>query len=141
MNDKEFIQYYVDKLKTELKNFPNDFLPECEVRTISLPGKNILLGSELFGSFEIIDTAGNLVLTADDYSEAKYLLYTNRLHPLEVNLPEDESIREKCVKNYEKYLDRIVNDIMDTYDTKVENGKDKMKIANNVFNQLNLRRY
>jgi len=141
MNDKEFVQYMVEKLKTGLKSFPADFPEEGETKETLLPGKNILLGSELFGSFEIIDSQGNLVATADDYYEAKFLLYSNRTMPPLVNVPISENVREKSVKNYEKYLDRLVKEIMDEYDLKVENGKDRMRISNSVFNQMNLRRY
>lgn len=141
MSEKEFVQYMATKLKADLKTFPGDFYSGTLEKEVELPGKSLMPGSELFGTIEIIDSEGHPVYKADDMSEAKFLLYSNREYPRGVMLPEDISVCEPAVKEYEKYLDSLVKNIMLEYEIKVKDGKDAMRASNNVFNQLNLRRY
>ena len=66
MDEKEFIQSWVLKLKEEkFKSFPDDFTIDTEYETILLPEKRILIGQEFFGEYEIIDAEGKEILRAN----------------------------------------------------------------------------
>jgi glycogen synthase len=73
-----------------------------------MPGKSLVLGSELFGTFEIMDVDGNVIFQAENIYKAKYILYANRTKPAEIKIPLSETDIKAVVKNYENHIDSIV---------------------------------
>ena len=78
MTEKEFQNNWRDKLKENLKEFPNDFLSSESTEELVLPPKPLIIANELFGNYEISDLDDNVVCTTDDYYKVKYILYANR---------------------------------------------------------------
>lgn len=142
MTEKEFIEEWAVKIKTELlKEFPGSFVDGVECREVKLPGKVLLLGQELFGSFEIIDSGGNVFFQAQNMAEAKYYLYANRNKPAFVSIPADEKEIEKKVKEYEASLDQILMTIEKDFKSKFSGAKNFHEVSNKIFHTLNLQRY
>ncbi len=142
MKEKEFVKYWIDKLKgKELKNFPDDFIDPNSIIEIELPGKTLVLGPELFGSYELLDAVGETLLQIESLAKAKYILYANRLKPRKLKLPTDEVKLSSAVKAYERHLDSLVQSMGNGYRSKFPNGKHFFEISNQVFNSLNLQRY
>ena len=124
MTEKEFIDEWAVKIKAELlREFPKDFLENVDCKDVKFPGKVLLLGQELFGSFEIIDSSGNVFFQAQNMAEAKYYLYANRNKPLSVSIPLSEKDIEKKVKEYESSLDQILIAIEKDYKSKFQGAK------------------
>ncbi len=140
MNEKDFISKWLTKIETSLPNFPDDYVNNIETENYKMPGKPITLGSELFGQFEIVDLDGNLVIQTDNYSLIKYVLYANRLKPSSIVRPLDENIIVQVVKEYEAQLDSIVKEIK-TEISKLLPASDFLRVSNQIFNSLNLKRY
>ncbi len=140
MNEKDFINKWIEKTESNFKKFPEDFIINIETENYKMPGKPIALGSELFGQFEIVDLDGNLILQTDDYYFIKYILYSNRLKPISVPKPKDEANIKKVVKEYETYLDSIMKEIKGEL-IKWLPTSDFLRVLNQIFSALNLQRY
>lgn len=124
-----------------LKNFPDDFLTDsmCEERAV--PGINLVMGEELFGQYEILDSRGNSVLMAESLPEAKYIIYCNRLKPQTIKIPKDENHVRDAVKSYEKHLDSIIRQMETDFKKHVPQSKNFIAVSNDIFNLLNLKRF
>jgi hypothetical protein len=141
MTEKEFAQYWIDRIKGELKSFPDDFIPKnamCE--SIKLPGKILFLNPPFFGSYQITDDSGNPILSTDNHFKAKYILYANRLKPLEIKIPDNELPLYETVRDYEKYLDAFLKEMEKNFKEYFPNSKAFKRISIQVFNSLNLTR-
>lgn len=142
MDEKEFIKFWIEKLKSGMiKNFPDDFIEGAETEEMQMPGKTLVLGPELFGTYEVLDSDKHLFHQAQDIIIAKYLLYSNRSKPTLINLISDPTSREAAVKKYEKHLDDIVMEIVKDFREKIPNSKKFFEASNQIFNMLNLQRY
>ncbi|MBI9071418.1 MAG: hypothetical protein JEY94_07450 [Melioribacteraceae bacterium] len=142
MDEKKFIKIWIEKLKNGMvKSFPNDFIGDAETELMALPGKALVLGPELFGTFEVLDSDKHLFYQAQDLMVAKYLLYANRNKPAEINFITDLVLREAAIKNYEKHLDEIVMEIVKDFRLQIPNSKKFFEASNQIFNMLNLQRY
>lgn len=142
MTEKEFTADWVSRLQGGLlKNFPDDFLSgaECEERTI--PSIYLVMGEELFGQYEILDSRGSCVLMAQSLPEAKYIVYSNRTKPQALKIPKDEARIKESVKAYEKHLDGIIRLMDSEFKTKLPQSKNFVAVSNGVFNLLNLKRF
>ncbi|MCF8262096.1 MAG: hypothetical protein K9J12_15070 [Melioribacteraceae bacterium] len=124
-----------------LKTFPIDFLPECDVSLIDLPGKQLVFGSELFGSYELTDVEGNPALQVDSYEKAKYILYANRTRPKEIKMPELPENVVTTIKAYEKHLDELVRAIVKDYKSHFPQSARFHEVSNQIFTALNLNRF
>jgi len=140
MNEKDFINKWIEKIESSFQIFPNDYVTTIEIENYEMPGKPIALGSELFGQFEIVDLEGNLVLQTDDYNFIKYVLYANRLKPEAIPKPTIDSEISRIVKEYETQLDSIVKEIKNEL-AKLLPTSDFLRVSNQIFNALNLQRY
>jgi len=140
MNEFDFVNKWIGKIENELPKFPDDFLEEVETEIFKLPGKILTLGSELFGQFEVVDSDGALFFQSDDYSLIKFVLYANRLRPVEVLKPINSLVIAKIVKDYEVKLDSLMKDIR-TELVKSNPQSDFHRLINQIFNSLNLMRY
>ena len=115
MTEKEFIKNWVNEIGELLKNFPDDFIDKTQCEKIKMPGKSLIPGSELFGSFEILDTEGNPQIQVASYSKLKFILYSNRNKPLEIYIPKEEENIKTAVKNYESHIDSFLLGIEKAY--------------------------
>ena len=140
MNEKDFINSWIEKIESNFQKFPNDYVSNIKTENYEMPGKPISLGSELFGQFEIVDLDGNPVLQADDYNFIKFVLYSNRLKPTSIPKPKNDSEIAKVVKEYEAQLDSIMKEIKSDL-TKLMPTSDFLRITNQIFSALNLQRY
>lgn len=142
MDTKEFAAEYIGRLKSVgIKKFPDEFLFSAETKTLSLPGKTLILGQEFFGTYDISDTSGTKVITAPNMTVAKFILYSNRELPKEIQIPVEEAAVEKSVKNYERFIDNIASGIIKDFRIKFPERKDFFETLNYIFNAINLQRY
>ena len=140
MTEKEFAQIWTDKIKLELKSFPDDFITTAECEAIELPGKVLFLNPPFFGSYQITDESGSVIVSTDNHFKAKYLLYANRLKPLQVKIPLDELHIYETVRDYEKHLDGFLKEMEKDFKQYYPNSKAFKRISIQVFNSLNLTR-
>lgn len=142
MSEKDFIGKWVNNLRDGgLKNFPEDFMIETETENVSLKSKTLVLGPELFGTWEINDTQGSRVVQAGSLIKAKYILYSNRTLPERITVPKSEDANRQMVKLYEKYLDGLVMEIIKEFRNQFPEKKNFFEVSNKIFNSLNLCRY
>lgn len=75
MSEKDFIFSKSRELYlNEIKNFPIDFINSKYIKAIEVPEKQLVLGKEFFGSYEVSTIAGDFVLTFSNEPEAKYIV-------------------------------------------------------------------
>ena len=139
MSEKEFINSIASKLASNvIKNFPYDFIELKEYTELKLPGKTLLIGEEFFGNYEIHAADGNSILHAENYLQAKYILYANRKTPHIIHLPVNENKLKEGVQKYESYLDGIIKHIEADYKKSFADQKNSKFVVNEVFKLLNL---
>ncbi len=139
MSEKEFITSSASKLASDgIKNFPRDFIELKEHTELKLPGKTLLIGEEFFGKYEIHTAEGNSVFHAENYQQAKYILYTNRETPHLIHLPVNDTELKAGVQKYELYLDNIIKNIEADYKKSFPDQKNSKLVANEIFKLLNL---
>ena len=142
MTEKEFITGWVSKLSGQgIKNFPKDFSDSENTKEIALSGKTLLLGQEFFGSFEILSVDGSVIFRAENYDEAKFIIYANRLLPKLISVPGSHSEVLDANSKYEKYLDSVIREIDDNYKSEFPAGKNLNGAVNDILRILNLVRY
>ncbi len=142
MTEKEFINYWIEKFKREYsKTFPNDFLGDAETQMFNNDGKKLMLGSEFFGSYELIDANNNTVLTVKSLEEAKYYIYASRLKPESFPVPIKKEILLKAVKEWDNLLDDFLKILLKDYKSKFENSPSFNKISSKIFLSLDLQRF
>ena len=141
MNEKDFIFSKSKELQlSEIKNFPSDFLTSKNFNSLEIPEKNLILGKEFFGNYEVTTPAGDFVLTFNNVYEAKYIVYASKNRKHEIKIPiEPESIKSS-VESYEKYLDQLLLEIKKDYSARFKNGKNITSVSNEIFRKLNLTR-
>lgn len=140
MTEKEFIQKWVDKIKAELKRFPEDFVNVLEVEDVLLPGKILFLNPPLFGSYQLTDEAGDTFYSTDDIFRAKYVYYANRVKPNSVKVPVDQLKTYEAVRDYERYLDGFLKEMEKDFKQTFQKTKGFKIISSQIFSTLNLTR-
>lgn len=140
MTEKEFIQKWVDKIKAELKRFPEDFVNVSEVEDVLLPGKILFLNPPLFGSYQLTDEAGDTFYSTDDMFRAKYVYYANRVKPNSVKVPVDQLKTYEAVRDYERYLDGFLKEMEKDFKQTFQKTKGFKIISSQIFSTLNLTR-
>jgi hypothetical protein len=142
MNISKFENKWLQKIRNELlKSFPEEFLESENCETLYLPGKPLLKGSELFGSYEIIDTDGIPFTSVDSVNKLKYILYSNYRKPATIKIPLDNSEITNSVKKYEKHLDEILKMIINDFKSEFPTSEKQVAITSKIFQLLNLHRY
>jgi len=121
-----------------LKNFPSDFTDLKHTGIIEVPEKQLLLGKEFFGSYEVSTPAGDFVLTFNNEFEAKYIVYASQNRKNKIKVPKELKSIKTAVENYENYLDQLLNEIKKDYLARFSSGKNYTIISNEIFNKLNL---
>ncbi len=141
MNEKQFIEKWVEKIENDLLiKFPDDYIKEFKTDNFKLPGRSFSITSELFGQYELMDIDENKVIQTEDYYLVKFLLYANRTKPNSVSIPIERDEVKAAVKKYEKRLDSIIKDVMENIKLVLPNS-DPLKLSNQIFNLINLKRY
>lgn len=143
MEEKDFIQSWINKLQTGyLRKFPADYIEERELtESFNMPKKQIILGPEFFGAYELLYTDKHKFYQAKDLIEAKYILYGNATLPDEIEILTDNKRRERIVRDYEHHLDKLVMEIVKDFRKNFPKSKHFFEISNQIFNSLNLQRY
>ena len=142
MTISEFENKWLQKIRDELlKSFPDDFLEFNDFETLNMPGKPLLKGSELFGSYEIIDTDGIPFISVDSANKLKYILYSNFRKPERIKIPLDNSEITNSVKRYEKHLDEILKMIINDFKSDFPTSNKHVSVSSKIFQLLNLHRY
>ena len=142
MTTSEFENKWLQKIKEEvLKEFPQEFIEQSDLEVLKLSGKPLMKGSELFGSYEVIDTDGNPIVTCDSLDKIKYVLYANSKHPLEISLPVDDKLISSAVKGFEKHLDDIIKLLKENFRINFPDSDKFVSVSNKIFQLLNLRRF
>lgn len=140
MTEKEFAQNWIEKIRGELKTFPDDFVGAVECEVLSLPGKVLALPSPLFGSYQITDETGETYFSTDDHFKAKYIIYGNRSKPSQLKIPLKDLHIYETVRDYEKHLDTFLKEMEKDFKQTFPNSKAFKRISIQVFNSLNLTR-
>ncbi|MBK9098588.1 MAG: hypothetical protein IPM14_10845 [bacterium] len=141
MNEKDFIfSKSKDLSLSGIKNFPQDFNNSQSFKTIDVPEKVLVLGKEFFGSFEVTSATGDFVMTFQNEFEAKYVVYAGHNRKNKIKIPTDLLAIRNAVEEYEKYLDKLLLEIENEYQRKINNGKNITAVSNEIFKKLNLTR-
>jgi len=141
LNEKQFITTQIEKIKSEgIKIFPEDFCDLSDIKEINLPEKNLVLGKDFFGSFEITATNGESVLNVEDQSEAKFIVYSSKKRGNQIKIPKDSKLITESVKKYEGYLDELLIKIRNDYRKEDLEVKYIGIISGEIFKKLNLTR-
>ncbi len=141
MTENEFISIWTEKIRDErLKDFPADFLKEEKVARIKMPGRAMMMGAELFGSVELVDTDGDVHFMCESSEKAKYILYANRNHPLYTEIPENEEDLATVLKRYENFLDSLLNDVKNEFLKSFKAAGKFAQVSNSIFRNLKLSR-
>ncbi len=141
MTQKEFTANWTEIIKAGLKKFPDEFIEKMNCSELSLPAKSLIMGPEIFGSYEIIDADGNPVLQTNDQYKLKYILYAGRYRPSKLKIPVNPEEIKEAVRNYEKHLDKFLVEIEKEFKSNFPDAKDFYKISNMIFNNLSLQRF
>ena len=141
MNEQQFIKKWQEKIENNLlTKFPDDYINEIKTDNFKLPGRSFSITSELFGQYELMDIDENRVIQTEDYYLVKFLLYANRTKPNSVSIPLEREEVKATVKENEKLLDSIIKDVMENIKVVLPNS-DPLKLSNQIFNLINLKRY
>ena len=141
MNEKDFIFSKSRELYLiGIKNFPIDFINAKNFNVIEVPVKELVLGKEFFGSFEVSTIAGDFALTFSNSYEAKYIVYASKNRTNRIKVPKDSDSIKSAVDSYEKYLDQLLQEVKKDYITRFSNGKNFTSVSNEIFKKLNLTR-
>lgn len=141
MNEKEFITTQIEKIKSDgIKIFPEDFCDLSDIKEINLPEKNLVLGKDFFGSFEITATNGEAVLNVEDQSEAKFIVYSSKKRAKQIKIPKDSKLITESIEKYESYLDELLTKIKNDYRKENLQVKSIGIISGEIFKKLNLTR-
>lgn len=141
MTEKEFVSRWIAKLASEgIKNFPADFINSLAYKDLKLPVKPLLIGKELFGTYEIITVDGKSVFHAEDYLQAKFIIYSNRNTSSVIHLPVSNDEIKLAVSDYESYLDKIIKNIEADYQKYFPDLKenDPGSVIMEIFRIMNL---
>jgi hypothetical protein len=141
LTKKEFVEYWKNKLISEgIKTFPDDFLDNVETLKKKIPAKTLILGSELFGTFEVITTDGEIITQAENYIDAKYYVYASQQRKSEIKFPIDKNLVPLIVKKYEQYIDNIITEVTKDLRKSFPDTKEINPVAE-ILKTLNLVRY
>jgi len=140
MTEKEFLDYYMRKITAELGVFPQDYCETTDLTEVEIKGRSLKLGSEFFGKIVLLNAEGEQVYLAENYEEAKFILYAFRFSP-KIKLPRDAQAIRDCVKDYEKKLDAFVREIKEEIASRFGDKIEFTEVTNKIFRKLNLQRH
>lgn len=141
MTEQQFIKKWIEKIEADpLIKFPNDYIKDIKTENFKLPGKSFSITSELFGQYELMDIDENIVIQSEDYYLVKFLLYANRTKPNSVSMPTVSDELKAVVRKYEKRIDSIIKEVIENTKIVLPNS-DPLKLSNQIFNLITLKRY
>lgn len=141
MTKKEFFEFWIKKLTSDgIKIFPDDFIEDIETTSLKIPAKTLIPGSELFGTFEVITTDGEVIAQAENYSEAKYYVYASQQRKSEIKFPIHKDLIPTIVKRYEQYIDNIITEISNDFKKKFSDTKETNPVSE-ILKTINLVQY
>jgi hypothetical protein len=139
VNEKDFIfSKSKDISISGIKNFPVDFADLNKAREVEIPDKQLMPGTEFFGSYEVTTSSGDFTLTFDNEQEAKYISYASLNRQNKIKIPKELINISKAIESYEIYLDNLLNEIKKDYKYRFKNGKNFNSVSNEIFKRLNL---
>ena len=141
MTEKDFVAKWIDKIRVELKKFPNDFIKNAECTVMSVPQKLFIFPPPLFNTYQIIDEGGETIYSTDDQYRAKYIIYSNRSRPAEIKIPVKDLQVYEIVRDYEKHLDSFLKEMEAEFKKLWPTSKAFHRISLQVFNSLDLLRH
>lgn len=143
MTEKEFIQRWAQKIYDgKLVDFPLGKIEGTDYsENISLPKKNLMIGSSFFDSYEIITPFGETVYQAEDYDQAKFIIYASRTKPESISIPLNKEKVKEIISAYETKIDKLFKDIIKDFRKELPQGIDGTDTANSVFRLANIIRY
>lgn len=142
MNKKSFVDNWIIRIESEgVKDFPTQFINNDQLQVFTIPQKTLIIGSEFFGSYEVLSTEGELVFQASNLDEAKFFIYSSRKRDGKAYLPKNKSLIKNLVNIYNQYLDDLLSQIQKDFKKIFPNDKDVHIIASQIFQKLNLIRY
>ena len=142
MTEKDFISKWTNSLSgAGIKKFPDEFLSGSDFEQINLPGKQLVIGEEFFGNFEVLSIDGTAILQADSQNKAKYIVYSSRNKITTLKIPVTGEEIKLVVGKYESYLDSIIKEIEADYKKSFPGEKRSNALVNEIFRVLNLNRY
>lgn len=142
MNENLFIENWLIKVQaSEIQKFPHHFIDESQLDIVSIPIKTLVIGQEFFGAYEIITTEGESVFQANNYDEAKFIVYSSKERNGKSYIPKDRSMIKTLVDSYNNYLDDLLTQIKNDYKKIFKDGKNVHAVSNEIFKKLNLIRY
>lgn len=141
MAKKDFVDFWIKQLTAAgIKIFPDDFLENFETTLKNIPAKTLIPGSELFGTYEVITTDGEVIAHAENYTEAKYYVYASQQRKSEIKFPIDKSVIPQIVKKYEQYIDNLISEISKDFKKKFPDTKETSPVSE-ILKIINLVRY
>jgi hypothetical protein len=142
LNEELFIENWISKVQSSgVRQFPLHFIDESQLDIVSIPIKTLVIGQEFFGAYEIITTDGESVYHANNYDEAKFIVYSSKERNGKSYLPKDRSMTKTLVDSYNNYLDDLLAQIKNDYKKNFKDGKNVNGVSNEIFKKLNLIRY
>jgi hypothetical protein len=141
MTEKDFVANWIDKIRVELKKFPNDFIKNEECVVLQVPQKLFIFPPPLFNTYQIIDEGGETIYSTDDQYKAKYIIYANRSRPAEIKIPAKDLRIYEIVRDYEKHLDSFLKEMENDFKKLWPASKGFHRISLQVFNSLDLLRH
>jgi hypothetical protein len=140
----------VDRLKKQvmeevlpngLKKFPDEFLeaplkPQ-DYQNISIPNEPLKLGAFFLGTQEVISDSG-FSYQAQTVEEAKYIIYSQKPDTFVVSLPKDKVVITKAVNDYERYLEKLRNELFQEFFRRTFDHKLSDTLAQTVFVELGI---
>jgi hypothetical protein len=139
MSEKDFIfSKSKDYSLSGIKNFPVDFADLNKAKVLDVPDKQLIPGTEFFGSYEVTTASGDFIFTCNDESEAKYISYASLNRKNKIKIPKQLAEIKNAVDSYEKYLDTLLNEIKKDYEYRFRTGKNFNPVSNEIFKRLNL---
>lgn len=142
MNEELFIENWISNVQSSgIRKFPHHFIDESQLDIVSIPLKTLVIGQEYFGAYEIITTDGESVYRANNYDEAKFIVYSSKERNGKAYIPKDKSMIKTLVDSYNNYLDDLLAQIKNGYKKNFQDGKNVNAVSNEIFKKLNLIRY
>jgi hypothetical protein len=142
MTISEFENKWFQKIKDGLlKSFPDDFIENQKFDFLTLPGKPLLKGSELFGTHEIIGTDGIPFLRTENLDKIKYVLYANRGNPSKIKILTNSEDLSSSVKKYEKHLDELLKQLGQDFNNNFPESDKFTSVSSKIFQLHNLQRH
>jgi len=143
LTEKEFIQKWAQKIyDEEIIVFPFEKADgSTYTEEIHLPQKNLMIGSSFFDNYEIITPLGDTVYQAEDYDQAKFIVYASRTRPESISIPLNKNQVKEILTTYEAQVDTLFKNILKDFRRELPQGIDGTETANSVFRLANIVRY